>query len=240
MNNNFKLNGRAKQTFAGAALSIAIAFTGGLLAMPQTMHAAAIDSSNKQTTITDTQMSTTNKQTTTSAKQETAADRVIATGKQFLGVPYHFGADAGRTDMFDCSSFTQYVFGQNGIDIPRSSRQQAKTGTAVAKDDLQPGDLVFSDTNHDGVINHVSIYIGNGQLLHTYRVGVGVAISEFDGSAWDRGFVTARRVISDNDQPVVAPDEPSASNPDSDSDGQAADTGLDRQQDDSTSQDQQE
>ncbi|WP_307721769.1 C40 family peptidase [Paenibacillus humicus] len=74
-------------------------------------------------------------------------------------MPYKFGASSGSTDAFDCSSFMQYIFKKNGIDLPRSSRQQAAVGTPVAKDRLQPGDLVFSDTNRDGVINHVSLYI---------------------------------------------------------------------------------
>lgn len=133
------------------------------------------------------------------------ADNVIATGKQFLGVPYQFGASSNRTNAFDCSSFTQHVFKQNGISIPRSSKQQSKAGNFVPRAQLQPGDLVFSDTNRDGVINHVSLYIGNGQLLHTYRVGIGVTISKFAGSTWDRTYVTARRVLPSNGQPVVTP-----------------------------------
>ncbi|WP_424768382.1 C40 family peptidase [Paenibacillus sp. sgz302251] len=131
------------------------------------------------------------------------ADNIIATGKQFLGVSYKFGAKSGQTSAFDCSSFTQFVFMQNGISIPRSSRQQSNVGTFVPRDQLQAGDLIFSDTNRDGVINHVSIYMGNGQLLHTYRVGIGVTISKFSGSTWDRTYVTARRVLPTNGQPIV-------------------------------------
>ncbi|ALS26789.1 cell wall-associated hydrolase [Paenibacillus sp. 32O-W] len=123
------------------------------------------------------------------------AEAIIATGMQLIGTPYVFGAKSGQTDAFDCSSFTQYVFRQNGIELPRSSRQQAEVGTAVAKDELQAGDLVFSDTNRDGVINHVSIYAGDGKLLHTYRAGIGVTVSDFEGSTWDKTFVTARRVL---------------------------------------------
>ncbi|KIL34251.1 cell wall-associated hydrolase [Cohnella kolymensis] len=124
------------------------------------------------------------------------ADRVIETGMNYLGVPYVFGAKSGRTSAFDCSSFTQYIFKQNGISIPRSSRQQSKVGVYVSKNNLQAGDLVFSDTNRDGRINHVSVYMGNGKLLHTYRKGIGVTVSNFEGSAWDRTYVTARRVIN--------------------------------------------
>jgi cell wall-associated NlpC family hydrolase len=177
----------------GISLSLSVAFSISMFATPQSVSAAVASTS--------------------------IADQVIATGQQFLGVPYQFSAKAGRTDAFDCSSFTQYVFKQNGINLPRNSRQQSTVGTKVDKSQLQPGDLVFSDTNHDGVINHVSIYMGNDKLLHTYRVGIGVTISNFSGSAWDRSFVTARRVIPDNgqaappeSQPSVQPSQPADTN----------------------------
>ncbi|MBB3126756.1 cell wall-associated NlpC family hydrolase [Paenibacillus rhizosphaerae] len=177
MNNNTNLirKSRIVKTYMGIGLCLSVAFSGSMLLPAHPVHAASVSDSS-------------------------VSDQVIATGKQFLGVRYQFGATSGRTDEFDCSSFTQYVFKQNGIDLPRSSKEQSQVGTPVSKDRLQPGDLVFSDTNHDGVINHVSIYIGNGQLLHTYSVGIGVTVSDFDGSTWDDTFVTARRVISDNGQ----------------------------------------
>lgn len=162
---------RIGKKLLGAGLCLSIIFSGSVAFTSQPAQAAAASSNTS------------------------IADHIAATGEQFMGVPYRFGAKSGRTDAFDCSSFVQYVYKQNGINLPRSSRQQATVGTPVSKDQLQPGDLVFSDTNRDGVINHVSIYIGNGQLLHTYRVGIGVTISDFAGSAWDRTFVTARRVL---------------------------------------------
>jgi hypothetical protein len=169
---------RFSKFLAGATLSLSIALSAGtMFTNTHSAYAATASSS--------------------------IADNVIATGKQFLGVPYRFGAPSNNTSAFDCSSFTQYVFKQNGISIPRSSRQQSNAGTFVPRNQLQPGDLVFSDTNRDGVINHVSIYIGNGQLLHTYRVGIGVTISTFAGSTWDRTYVTARRVIPSNGQPIA-------------------------------------
>jgi cell wall-associated NlpC family hydrolase len=168
MNNTKK--SRIGKALMAIILSFSIAFSGGMLVSPQSAHAATVSNSS-------------------------VADNVIVTGKQFLGIRYQFGVKSGRTDAFDCSSFTQYVFKQNGINLPRSSRQQANVGIVVPKNQLKPGDLVFSDTNRDGIINHVSIYMGNGKLLHTYKVGVGVTISNFAGSTWDRTFITARRVI---------------------------------------------
>lgn len=176
MNPTINPTSRFGKLLIGATLSLSIAISAG-------------------TMITSTQSAY--------AASNSIADNVISTGKQFLGVPYRFGAKSNITSSFDCSSFTQYVFKQNGIHIPRSSKQQSNVGTFVPRDQLQPGDLVFSDTNRDGVINHVSIYIGNGQLLHTYRVGIGVTISNFAGSTWDRTYVTARRVLPSNGQPVV-------------------------------------
>ncbi|MFC0332044.1 NlpC/P60 family protein [Paenibacillus sepulcri] len=197
---NMKKNHMVKM-IAGIGFSLTVAFSGSILITPQSAQAAVSSSAS-------------------------TADNVIATGKQFLGVPYKFGAKSGITSSFDCSSFVQYVFKQNGIDLPRSSREQAKAGTKVAKSDLQAGDLVFSDTNGDGTINHVSIYMGDGQLLHTYRVGIGVTISDFAGSTWDHDFVTARRVISEDQasQPVDDGSQPAVNAP------------ADQQSDDQTTQ----
>jgi len=164
----------------GATLGLTIAFSAGtMFADGHTAHAA------------------TGAVQTTSANDaaRSIADDVIAAGEKFMGIRYVYGAESNRTDAFDCSSFTQYIFKQNGISIPRSSRQQAQVGVYVPKSQLQAGDLIFSDTNRDGVINHVSLYIGDSKILHTYRVGIGVTISEFEGSTWDKTYVTARRVI---------------------------------------------
>lgn len=158
------------KTLAGVGISLSIALSASAIAVPQQAHAASVSST-------------------------TTANNIIATGKKYLGVDYKFGATTGNTSRFDCSSFTQYVYKKNGISLPRSSKQQSKSGSYVSRKNIKAGDLIFSDTNKDGVINHVSIYIGNGKLLHTYRVGVGVTISNFSGSTWDKTYVTARRVI---------------------------------------------
>ncbi|SDW13238.1 C40 family peptidase [Paenibacillus sp. CF384] len=166
MNNTTKK--RIGRKLAGVALSLSIAFAGSMLLTPKTTHAAS---------------------------DSVVASNIINKGKQYMGVPYKFGAKSGITSAFDCSSFVQYIYKKNGISLPRSSRQQAVKGTRVLKSNLKPGDLIFSDTNRDGKINHVSIYIGNGKVLQTYRVGIGVTISTFKGSIWDKTFVTARDVI---------------------------------------------
>ncbi|MGM1020332.1 MAG: C40 family peptidase [Bacillota bacterium] len=127
---------------------------------------------------------------TTHASSADTADRVIATGSEFMGVRYQYGAPAGSTDSFDCSSFTQYTFAQNGIELPRSSRQQSTVGTFVPRSQLQKGDLVFFYSP----IHHVAIYMGNGKLLHTFGKG-GVTITDLDSGWWNSHYTTARRVL---------------------------------------------
>ncbi|MCR8636407.1 C40 family peptidase [Paenibacillus sp. N5-1-1-5] len=124
------------------------------------------------------------------AYSSSKASSVIATGKRYMGVPYKFGATAGQTRNFDCSSFTQYVYGKYGVQLPRTSQAQSHVGTYVSKSNLKPGDLVFFYSP----IHHVGIYIGNGNMLHTYGAG-GVKISNMNNSFWKSKYKTARRVL---------------------------------------------
>ncbi len=123
------------------------------------------------------------------------ADQIVSTGKRYLHRPYNFGAPAGSTRSFDCSSFTQYVYGKNGIDLPRTSKAQSNVGTYVKKSNLRKGDLVFFSTpSSRGRIAHVGIYAGNGKILHTYGKP-GVTYSDLNSSWWSSHYITARRVI---------------------------------------------
>lgn len=128
------------------------------------------------------------------------ADHLIVKGMGFLGTPYVFGAKSDQTDSFDCSSFLRYIFISQGVSLPRDSRQQSQLGTEVSIDQLRVGDLVFFTTpkrkNKSGIdrIGHVAVYLGNGLMLHTFRPGIGVTISELNGS-WKDRFVQAKRVL---------------------------------------------
>ncbi len=130
-----------------------------------------------------------------SANAATKADKIIAFGEKFLGVPYKFGAPSGVTYAFDCSSFVQYVYGKFGIKLPRTSRAQATVGVRVSKANLKKGDLVFFTTSQSGGrIGHVAIYAGNGKILHTYGKP-GVTYSSLNATHWKKHYVTARRVL---------------------------------------------
>jgi len=125
------------------------------------------------------------------------AQAIIATGKQYLGRPYKFGAKPADAPRYmDCSSFLQYIFKQHGITLPRDSRQQSQVGTRVTA--LQPGDLLFfkyPERYSDGRVGHVGMYIGNGQMLHTVPK-TGVTITNYQKSSyWKRNYLYAKRVI---------------------------------------------
>jgi len=123
----------------------------------------------------------------------TKADRVIQSGLKYLGTPYRFGASSSTTSVFDCSSFTQRIFGENGVTLPRSSRQQATVGTRVSLSNVKKGDLIFFKTSGGSQIDHVAVYMGDGRILHAIPKG-GVQISSFSGF-WKRTAVSARRVL---------------------------------------------
>ncbi len=131
-------------------------------------------------------------------QQNTRAEKVdalIAYSKTFLGTPYVYGGDSPSDGGFDCSGFTQYVFGQNGYTINRISKDQALNGTSVSKANLQPGDLVFHSFEGNGIISHVGIYIGGGKMIHSPKTGDTVKITDITTSYWTSRYVTARRII---------------------------------------------
>ncbi|SDN68003.1 NlpC/P60 family protein [Paenibacillus sp. yr247] len=156
---------RLGKSLVGISLSLSLLVTGSIVLSPQSAHAATVYTSS-------------------------TASNIINTGEQFMGVRYQFGSRTGNTSSFDCSSFTQYVFKMNGVNIPRSSRQQSQAGTYVSRDQLQPGDLVFFYSP----IHHVAIYMGNGKLLHTFG-SAGVTITDLNSGWWNSHYTTARRVL---------------------------------------------
>ncbi|MCA1318574.1 C40 family peptidase [Bacillus tianshenii] len=129
------------------------------------------------------------------------ADRIIRTGKKYLGTPYVFGAPSNRKDIFDCSSFVQHVYGQYGINLPRSSRQQFQVGRPIPLSWLREGDLLFFTTpkrkKKKGLdrVGHVAIYLGNHTILHTFRNDKKVTITSLS-PYWEKVIVGARRVIT--------------------------------------------
>lgn len=119
------------------------------------------------------------------------ASAIIATAKKYIGVPYVWGGST--PGGFDCSGFVQYVFNAHGISLPRVSKQQYGVGTWVSKSNLKAGDLVFFDTEGNGV-SHLGIYIGNNQFIHA-STSKGVIITSLSNTYWAPRYYGAKRIL---------------------------------------------
>ncbi len=115
-----------------------------------------------------------------------AAQVAVQTALAQVGDPYVWGA--GGPNAFDCSGLTQYAYAAAGISLPHSSRMQSQMGSAVSRSQLQPGDLIF----YYSPVSHVSMYIGNGQMVHASTSGVPVKVVSVDSM----GGITAMRRIA--------------------------------------------
>lgn len=107
------------------------------------------------------------------------------------GAPYRNGG-ADPTG-FDCSGFTQYVFGEYGIALPREVRDQFRIGESVDRQPLAPGDLLFFTTTAPGP-SHVAIAIGGDQFVHAPSSKGVVRVERLSAAYWSQRYLGARRI----------------------------------------------
>ncbi|BBO82369.1 peptidoglycan-binding protein [Desulfosarcina ovata subsp. sediminis] len=117
---------------------------------------------------------------------------LLQTAQRFIGIKYHWGGTTVETGM-DCSGLTQTVYRLNGIDLPRSSREQYAAGDPVSRENLAKGDLVFFDTSRWGKINHVGIYCGNNTFIHAPGSGKLIQTASLSNAYYSKHFAGARR-----------------------------------------------
>ena len=112
--------------------------------------------------------------------------------REWKGTRYRLGGTS--KSGVDCSGFMQITFRDLfGIDLPRTTTEQAKEGTRVSKSEIKTGDLVFFKTGRGPNGKHVGVYVKNGQFLHASTKG-GVIYSDLDSPYWSKTFWQARRL----------------------------------------------
>ncbi len=120
------------------------------------------------------------------------ASKVMREISRYMGTPYAYGGTS--SDGIDCSGYTMQVYKASlGKMLPRSSAQQAQTGTPVGFSELKFGDLLFFDTTGDPN-SHVGIYLGDDLFAHA-SVSLGVTISSLESSYYKKRYAGARRIV---------------------------------------------
>ena len=124
------------------------------------------------------------------------ADSMIERGLKLMGTPYRYGGTSQRTG-FDCSGFIGFLYGKEGIELPRSTREMIKLkAPLVARNELEPGDLVFFNNRGRGQVSHAGIYMGDNRFIHSSstRSG-GVRVDRLDVGYWKDSYLQAKRVL---------------------------------------------
>lgn len=109
---------------------------------------------------------------------------IVDLAKTFIGGTYVYGGDSPE-EGFDCSGLILYVYKEAaGIELYHQSAVQASKGRAVSVTEMQPGDIIAYDGSpKDGIVNHVSIYAGDGKAIHAVGTGKGIRMTAFDYAA---------------------------------------------------------
>lgn len=118
-------------------------------------------------------------------------NRLFSSIDRYIGTPYRFGGDS--TSGIDCSAFTRKVYREQGVELPRTSREQAMVGMDVG-DLLLPGDLVFFNTSMMGTISHVGVYTNNNTFAHASS-SEGVTKSSIRERYYVKRYVKAKRIF---------------------------------------------
>ncbi len=126
----------------------------------------------------------------TNVKVNHIRQQIVDDAASYIGVPYKWGGINSVTG-FDCSGLSYSVYRESGVMLPRTSREQFKTGKFVLKKDLKKGDLVFFRTRGNAV-SHVGIYTGNSKFIHAPSRGKTVRFQGLNSPYYQKHYAGAR------------------------------------------------
>ena len=125
--------------------------------------------------------------------RDASSPAVVTVAMRYVGTRYAWGGT--NPAGFDCSGFVQYVYARLGVSLPRTVREQYGAGSAVTREALEVGDVVFFDR-----LRHNGIYIGDGRFIHATRSGDTVRVSALDENWFQQRWVGARRLRAARDR----------------------------------------
>lgn len=128
----------------------------------------------------------------TTTTTQASSNNIVQVAESYAGSKYVSGGSS--PSGFDCSGFTQYVYGKCGVTLSRTSYTQATQGTAVSKSELQPGDLLLFHYYGSSSIGHVGIYVGNGKFIHAANSNRGVVYDSIESGYYADNYAGARRL----------------------------------------------
>ncbi|WP_442602281.1 C40 family peptidase [Paenibacillus sp. KN14-4R] len=125
------------------------------------------------------------------------ADAIIKDAQSLIGkVQYVYGKNDPKKLIFDCSSFTKYLYAKQGVNLKWGATSQSKQGQSIKNvKDLKKGDLVHFSVKDPKKIGHVGIYIGNGKFIHNLNPKNDVVISDMSKGYWAGKFIVGTRVL---------------------------------------------
>jgi len=121
-------------------------------------------------------------------------DEIVRTAKSFIGLPYRWGGSSSDYG-FDCSGLSMTAYHLNGLNLPRSSKEQYKDGIPVRRSQLLRGDLVFFAMSRGRRVSHVGIYAGDDTFIHAPGRGKKVRIDSLSNRYFKTRYVGGRTYL---------------------------------------------
>ncbi len=126
--------------------------------------------------------------------EATVRNEIVESAEGFIGLPYQWGGSSAE-EGFDCSGLTMAVYQLNGLNLPRSSRDQYSIGASVERTELAKGDLVFFATKGREKVSHVGVYAGDDRFIHAPGKGKTIRVDSLSDRYYLARYVGARKYL---------------------------------------------